>query len=68
MTSFIKSMFNLFTSSAKKRGWKVGRYQRDSLFYDELRDGKWERIIIDGEMQFSNQKPFHIIWFPSTDE
>ncbi len=38
------------------------------MFYDELIDGAWERIVIDGEMQCGLGDPKHLIWFPTEDQ
>jgi hypothetical protein len=32
------------------RGWRVGHEGRDGLYYEERRDGRWQRLDIDGEM------------------
>jgi len=38
------------------------------MFYDELIDGDWERIEIDGEMQFGAGDPQHVVWFPTEEQ
>lgn len=30
--------------------WRVGHVGRDSMYYEELRDGVWQRIDISGEL------------------
>jgi hypothetical protein len=50
---------------AKRRrgnGWRVGHVGRDGMFYEELHDGKWERLDIDGEM-LHGTKAHHVIYF-----
>ena len=47
----------------KARGWRVGHKGRDQMYYDELREGKWKRINIDGEMLVG--KAHHVIYFSS---
>ena len=58
----------IFSNKDKLKGWKVGHQSRDSLFYEEYVNGKWERINIDGEMQFGNGTPHHIIFFVSAEK
>jgi hypothetical protein len=45
----------------RRRGWRVGHQGRDSLYYDELRDGRWRRIEIGGEMELQT----HVIYLRS---
>jgi len=68
MLNIIKPLLSVLSGSTRKRGWRVGHQGRDSLFYDELIEGEWKRIIIDGEMQCSDENPQHVVWFPSADE
>ena len=49
-----------------ERGWRVGHQGRDSMFYEEMIDGRWERIPIDGEMLCGDAH--HVIYFPSESE
>ena len=49
----------------KKRGWRVGHQGRDMMYYEELRDGAWERIEISGEMLMG--RAHHVIYFASSD-
>ena len=46
-----------------ERGWRVGHVGRDAMYYEELRDGTWERIAIDGEMLVG--KAHHVLYFGS---
>jgi hypothetical protein len=46
------------------RGWRVGHQGRDQMFYEELRDGRWERIDLDGEMLVG--RAHHVIYFSSS--
>ena len=46
-----------------QRGWRVGHVGRDTMFYEEFRDGAWQRIEIDGEMLVG--KAHHVIYFGS---
>jgi hypothetical protein len=47
----------------KERGWRVGHQGRDVMFYEELRDGTWMRIPIEGEMLMG--QAHHVIYFAS---
>ena len=49
----------------RERGWRVGRFGRDSIYYDELRNGSWQRIVIGGEM-LTTRRPKHRIYFNSS--
>jgi hypothetical protein len=49
-----------------QRGWRVGHFGRDSMFYDELVDGSWQRLQIDGEMLTG--RAHHIIYFATEAE
>ncbi len=49
-----------------KRGWRVGHAGRDQMFYEELVEGSWKRIPIDGEMLIGDAH--HVIYFPSRKE
>jgi hypothetical protein len=37
-------------AAAAERGWRVGHQGRDRMYYEEWRDGCWQRLDIDGEM------------------
>jgi len=50
---------------AERRGWRVGHQGRDRMYYEELRDGAWERIDIDGEMLMG--RAHHVIYFASSE-
>ncbi|MES2477299.1 MAG: hypothetical protein V4640_16050 [Verrucomicrobiota bacterium] len=41
--------------------WRVGHRGRDSMYYEELHGGIWERIDIDGEMLMG--RAHHVIYF-----
>ncbi len=45
------------------RNWRVGHEGRDSVYYEELRDGAWRRLAIDGEMLIG--RAHHVIYFGS---
>lgn len=51
---------------AVARGWRVGHRGRDEMYYEELRDGRWERIPISGEMLMG--RAHHVIYFASPRE
>lgn len=48
------------------RGWRVGHSGRDSMYYEEFREGGWERIVIDGEMLMG--PAHHVIYFDSPEQ
>ena len=52
--------------SDEARGWRVGHVGRDETYYEELRDGRWERIRIGGEMLTG--RAHHVIYFASPRE
>ena len=43
------------------RGWRVGHRGRDSMYYEELINGVWARLNIDGEMLLG--EAHHVIYF-----
>jgi hypothetical protein len=43
------------------RDWRVGHTGRDQMYYEELHDGRWERIEIQGEMLTG--RAHHVIYF-----
>lgn len=47
------------------RGWRVGHRGRDQMCYEERRDGRWQRIEIDGEMLTG--RAHHVIYFASVE-
>ena len=47
------------------RGWRVGHQGRDRMYYEELHDGVWERIDVDGEMLMG--PAHHVIYFASPE-
>jgi hypothetical protein len=56
----------LAAQRARIIGWRVGHVGRDGMFYEELVDGRWERLDIDGEMLVGGAH--HIIYFASEAE
>ena len=48
-----------------ERGWRVGHVGRDAMYYDELHDGTWRRIEVDGGMLMG--KAHHVIYFSGTE-
>ena len=68
MSNILKTLSSMLPNSDRKRGWRVGHKGRDSMFYDELIDGAWERVEIDGEMQGGSDYPHHIVWFPNEEQ
>ena len=48
-----------------RRGWRVGHAGRDAMYYEEFRDGTWQRIDIDGEILMG--KAHHAIYFDSIE-
>lgn len=49
--------------SDRERGWRVGHLGRDCMFYEEWREGAWQRIEISGEMLMG--RAHHVIYFAS---
>jgi len=45
------------------RGWRVGHQGRDEMYYEELRDGRWQRLRISGELLTG--RAHHAIFFAS---
>lgn len=45
------------------RDWRVGHRGRDAMYYEELRDGAWQRIDVEGEMLTGIAH--HVIYFAS---
>ena len=43
--------------------WRAGHHGQHMMYYEELVDGQWERIDIDGEMLIG--RPHHVIYFPT---
>jgi len=50
--------------SSKK--WRVGHVGRHSMYYEELRNGRWERLELDGEMLMG--RAHHIIYFGNCED
>lgn len=53
------------TQTEGGRGWRVGHQGRDRMYYEEWREGGWQRIDIDGEMLTG--RAHHVIYFPSPE-
>ena len=49
----------------ERRGWRVGHQGRDRMYYEELRDGAWERLDLDGEMLMG--VAHHVVYFASPE-
>jgi hypothetical protein len=49
----------------EQRGWRVGHRGRDQMYYEELHQGVWERIDIDGEMLTG--RAHHVIYFATPE-
>jgi hypothetical protein len=47
------------------RKWRVGHTGRDQMYYEELVEGSWERISVDGEMLLG--RAHHAIFFRSPE-
>jgi hypothetical protein len=45
--------------------WRVGHVGRDGMFYEEYREGRWERLEISGEMLTG--PAHHVIYFESPE-
>ena len=58
MAPIIRMLY--ITRRNRSRGWRVGHSGRDSMFYDELRNGTWHRIDIGGELLKGT--PHHVIY------
>jgi hypothetical protein len=71
---FVSGRMKLRAPAALARGqhaepakdWRVGHTGRDSMYYEELRDGVWQRIAIDGEMLIG--RAHHVIYFASPEQ
>jgi hypothetical protein len=48
------------------QGWRVGHIGRDGMYYDELRNGRWRRLRLDGEMLMG--RAHHVIYFRNCAE
>ena len=49
----------------EQRGWRVGHQGRDRMYYEERRNGSWERLDLDGEMLMG--PAHHVIYFASAE-
>jgi len=45
------------------RGWRVRHAGRDAFLYEELRDGAWVAIAVEGEMLVG--RPHHVVFAPA---
>ena len=45
----------------RERGWRVGHRGRDCMYYEEWRDGTWQRLEISGELLTG--RAHHAIYF-----
>jgi hypothetical protein len=45
--------------------WRVGHQGRDSMYYEELHEGEWRRLELDGEMLVG--RPHHVIYLGSKE-
>lgn len=52
-------------TTAERRGWRVGHQGRDRMYYEELHEGAWKRIDIDGEMLMG--RAHHVIYFATPE-
>lgn len=59
-------MVQMSRLSSKNTEWRVGHKGRDAMYYEELHDGSWERMEIDGEMLMG--RAHHVIYFDSTEK
>jgi hypothetical protein len=46
--------------------WREGHHGRDAMYYEELRDGKWERLKLGGEMLMG--RAHHVIYFGNRED
>ena len=54
----------LTAAHMEQKNWRVGHIARDAMFYEELHEGEWRRVVIDGEMLIG--RAHHVIYFTST--
>lgn len=47
----------------RERGWRVGHRGRDCMYYEEWREGTWQRLEISGELLTG--RAHHVIYFDS---
>jgi hypothetical protein len=62
---FILLRRGLRAHKSRRVGWRVGHVGRHGMYYEELVDGKWARIAIDGEILVG--PTHHIIYFASEE-
>lgn len=65
MTTAFGRFFRGPASTDERRGWRVGHQGRDRMYYEELHDGAWRRIDIDGEMLMG--RAHHVIYFATPE-
>jgi len=46
----VRAEFFPARTAAVPRGWRLGHLGRDRMYYEEWRDGAWQRLDIEGEM------------------
>jgi len=64
---FVKQAGGVPLALAKaKEEWRVGHTGRDCMYYEEYREGRWERIEISGEMLMG--PAHHVIYFASREQ
>ena len=59
-------MCALGRKSGSRRGWRVGHGGRDAMYYEELRDAKWARLDLSGEMLTG--RAHHVIYFGNRED
>lgn len=63
--SIPENIFGQDAPAENERRWRVGHQGRDLMYYEEFRDGAWQRLEIDGEML--SGRPHHVIYFASPE-
>lgn len=72
---FVKQAGGVPLTLAKAKGgntgdgegeWRVGHIGRDCMYYEEYREGRWERLEISGEMLMGIAH--HVIYFASREQ
>ncbi len=57
----------LLNRKAYHRKWDVGLEGRDQIYYQELINDEWCKILIDGEMLVGGDA-HHVIYFDTTEQ
>jgi hypothetical protein len=52
--------------TSQQQAWRVGHRGRDAMYYEEMIDGAWQRIELDGEMLMG--RAHHVIYFASAEQ